>query len=112
MFFTEFEPLLHKVCTEPGRLLVVGDLNFHFEDLKDLDARHFVELLDSLGLQQHMQEPTHKKGHILDPIISQRSDDLVISTRVSELSFSDHFLVTCDLCIEIPVEPEKSSFTT
>ena len=32
----------------------------------------FLDLLESMGLQQHVDVPTHKSGHTLDLIITTR----------------------------------------
>lgn len=46
-------------------LLIVGDFK------NDANANELLNILDSLGLAQDTTEPTHKKGHTLDLIISK-----------------------------------------
>ena len=104
MFFDEFEPLLHRYCAmESGRLLVVGDINFHLDNPDDCDTRRFTELLDCLDLQQHVTESTHDCGHLLDAVISRRSDDLVQTTSVYNAGVSDHYFVIFDIIFPKPV---------
>ena len=39
----------------------------------DVDAINFLDLLDSVGLQQHIKKPTHVHGHTLDLVITRSS---------------------------------------
>ena len=64
-FFVEFRTLLEDVTTIPGRLLMLGDFNFHWE-LETLDTFKFSDLISSMGLKQHINVPTHDKEHTLD----------------------------------------------
>ena len=105
MFFDEFEPLMHRYCaTESGRLLLVGDVNFHLDDPSDCDSSRFLDLLYSLDLVQHVKEPTHNRGHLLDAVISRQTDDLVKTTSLYNPGVSDHYIVIFDVCIPIPID--------
>ena len=44
------------------------------------DTIKFSSLLDSHGLTQHVRHPTHKKGHILDIVITRDSETLLTQT--------------------------------
>ena len=69
LFYEEFSRLLeHILARWSGDLLIVGDFNFHLDDLNNRHAKRFV---DGFGLQQHVKGPTHKKGHTLDLIITR-----------------------------------------
>ena len=50
-----------------------------------LQVSHFINTLSSINLQQHVLNPTHKYGHMLDLVIT-RSDDLFLE--------SDHYVVS------------------
>ncbi|XP_072043096.1 uncharacterized protein [Amphiura filiformis] len=65
------------------------------EDMSDRDASIFRDLLESSDLQQHVDQPTHRKGHTLDLVVSSKSDNLVSSVRVHNHLPSDHYAVTC-----------------
>jgi len=51
---------------------VCGDLNIHVDQVDDVDAVHFAQLLKSLDCIQHVSESTHVAGHILDLVISSK----------------------------------------
>ena len=63
----------------------------------DSDAARFLELLTSMGLEQHVDKPTHISGHTLDLIITRCSDSLLFAKPIADYLFSDHITVLCDL---------------
>jgi hypothetical protein len=79
--------------------IFTGDFNLHVEK-PDKNDRDFLDLIKSHGLVQHVKESTHKKGGILDLILSRPSDRLVENVRVGDY-FSDHKSVECTIWIEI-----------
>ena len=62
-----------------------------------MDAIQFRDLLDSMGLQQHVKRPTHIHGHTLDLLITRQSDVIIAKEPEIERYFSDHAVVLCDL---------------
>ena len=53
------------------QLLITGDFNIHVDITDDSDALKLFDLLESLGLRQHVH------GHTLDLIITRYSDQVV-----------------------------------
>ena len=43
----------------------------HIEDLTDNNSKIFVDMMEALGLQQHVNQPTHQKGNIWDLIFTE-----------------------------------------
>ena len=84
----------------PGRLLITGDFNIHFENNSDSDAMKFADILDSLGLIQHVTCPTHISGHTLDLIITRNEDNIIVSPPVCDMFLSDHSTLLCDVAFE------------
>ncbi|WP_419608159.1 hypothetical protein, partial [Thiolapillus sp.] len=56
-------------------------------------------------LQQSVNSPTHKRGHILDWFVHRPADGLLLSTEVSQAISSDHFCVLAYLDVTIPQSP-------
>ena len=56
--------IFYAFCFTHQRL-IVGDMNIHVDDASDADVRNFLDLLESLGLKQHVRGPTHIHGHTL-----------------------------------------------
>ena len=63
VFFKEFAAYLETTLLIPDRLLIAGDLNFRIDCVEDRDASSFCDMLESMGLQQHVSGPTHRAGH-------------------------------------------------
>ena len=105
-FLSEFGDLLEKVSIEPGKLLIMGDFNIHMDLPKASESNQFHHLLKSYNLEQHVKEPTHKDGHILDLIISRPSDNLLSSCNVDSL-ITDHHAIHTDLQCSKPHPPKR-----
>ena len=82
-------------------LLIFGDFNIHVDDPRDTDCVRFLGLLESMGLQQDVDVPTHKSGHTLDLIITRCGDSLLSTNPIADCLFSDHFtVIRSDLIIK------------
>ena len=68
-FFEEFSTFLQDKVTGSGDLLMVGDLNIHHDKKADNTTQKFTDMLGSLGIEQHVNKPTHMSGHTLDVIM-------------------------------------------
>ena len=83
-------------------MLVPGDFNIHVDVPNDIDAVKFLDLLESLGFEQHVTKPTHILGRTLDLFITRRTETLLGSTPRSCRYFSDHSAVCCSIRIKKP----------
>ena len=97
VFLDEFISFLEKLITTTDPLVIVGDFNFHLDNQCDRAAALFQELLDAFSLVQHIHEPTHRKGHTLDLIITRIDDKSVKNVRISDPLISDHAAVFCEI---------------
>ena len=97
-FFQDFKKLLEKLVTFRCLITVVWDFNIPLEILST--TVKFNEYLQSFGLVQHVNSPTHNKGGILDVFITQSyqpSPDIFVHAP----SISDHSSIEGRL----PVQP-------
>ena len=76
-FFDQWPLFLDRYSEVATTLVITGDINFHLEDSKNRDAEHFSSLLGSYGMQQHVMEPTHKRGHTLDMVVARDVDNIL-----------------------------------
>jgi exonuclease III len=106
-FLEGFSDLLDSLNSTTGKLIILGDFNYHWDKRQDPDTVQFSELLDNYSLQQHVQESTHISGHCLDLIISRSSDNFISSTEVSSL-VSDHHAIHCFLQLKKPPLSKES----
>lgn len=87
-FLSEMHYLLTTLCTFSANITILGDFNIH-EDIPSCHfAAEFLPLLDCLNLQQHVDVPTHFRGHILDLVISNLAP--ISNLLVYERGVSDH----------------------
>ena len=107
LFFEDFCILAEQLVVSPGNLLIVGDFNYHVDNISNLDTVKFNNILESFGLVQHVNGPTHKKGHTLDLIITRAEDELVNSTEIRDPMLSDHSAVHCKLRLQKPPLEQK-----
>ena len=70
-------------------------LYFHVDNTEDKDAAAFNSLLSSYGLKQHLEVPTHSRGHTLDLLITRTTESFIQSVDVRDMLMSDHFWVHC-----------------
>ena len=62
--------MLTELLMPPGPLLIMGDFNLYFDDLNDKHVQSFRDLLQAVGMTQHVTRLTHQHGYILDVVIS------------------------------------------
>ena len=62
--------------------VIMGGANIHLDDVALRNTKTFLHILESSGLQQHMCEPTHHLGHILDVIISRDTRSILTDVEV------------------------------
>ena len=110
-FLNEFETFLSDVTMFAGPVLIAGDFNVHFNKPDHSDVRQLIDILDSFGLHQHVQQPTHKYGNILDLVITRSDSDIVRSSSVQpRLEFiSDHHPISCILNCATPSVAERTT---
>ena len=71
-------------------LLITGDLNFHLDKSTDPSSQKFMTILHEQGLTQHVNEPTHAHGHILDVVVTRDNSSILQSSQsIDENYLSD-----------------------
>ena len=106
LFLDEFGSYLESVLLTNSNLVICGDFNFHVDSPSNTDAQKFLELIDSTGLQQHVETRTHKCGHTLDLVLT-RDSSFLTSTEVRNDLLSDHYSVFFELDMVKPALPKK-----
>ena len=101
IFHTEFNDLLCHLQTTTGINLIVGDFNFHVNNLSDPGANKFKALLNQYNLSQHVTIPIHTAGNTLDLIIT-RNCLLVTGLKSVQSVDSDHFALIFNLSFQFP----------
>ena len=100
MLLEQFTDLLESYVA-CDRLFVVGDFNVHFGNPSDPCTAALSAVLDNLSLEQLFNVPTHRGGHTLDWLITNRATD-VLDLTVADMLLSDHFVISFDLLLRKP----------
>ena len=85
------------------KLLIIGDFDFHMDVPTNPNDKQSSDLLDAMGLVEHVKQATHIHGHILDLIITRQSDDFIAQEPLSESFISDYAAEICSLRTPGPV---------
>ncbi len=101
-FLDDFTLLLEELAVYPSDFIIMGDFNIHIDNMSDSLSSHFCDILDSMGLRQHVTGPTHSAGHTLDLVITRANSLLVNEITVSDPGISDHCAITISLRIQKP----------
>ena len=75
---------------QPGNLVVMGNFNFHWDDPTNSHTRQLCDVIDSNGMTQHVNCFTHRRGHILDLVITRTSENTIQRIHVEDPGLSDH----------------------
>ena len=76
--------------------------NIHVDVPHDPDSVKLPDLLQTVGLQQHIAEPTQIQGHTLDFLIHRSCDDVLNKANLVDRFISDHAFVYCALLQDRP----------
>lgn len=63
-FLNDFAAFLTYLSTISPNNILLGDFNIHMGKINPF-TRDFTSCLEGFGFQQHINVPTHTKGHIL-----------------------------------------------
>lgn len=56
-----------------------------------------TDLLESVNLTQHVEIPTHRRGHTLDLTITRKEEDIMANVRVLADICSDYRVIYCKI---------------
>ena len=104
-FYDEFSTLLEQTCLGGSPVIITGDFNIHYD--KD-NAHRYIDTISAFNLTQHVDRPTHVKGHIIDHIITRNSDSIMLQDIVVGDLLSDHYMLMTRLSVPKPVPLTKT----
>ena len=90
-FWSEWTKYLSEHMTRSNDFVIVGDLNFHLDEVNDPHTIRFQSILTEFGLKQHVTSPTHAQGHTLDVVITPAESSLLTSVKVVDLGLANDF---------------------
>ena len=111
VFIKEIDELLDYLCSNFDNVILGGDMNIHFEDVKDKKVKQSLDIFKSYGFRQQIFEPTHEGGGILDQVFIFSLDDIISCTHeVDSLDKmeSDHFPIYLQLSLSLVKKQYKT----
>ncbi len=99
-FLSELCELLTPVCATSPSTLLLGDFNIHVDTSSCKFASEFLSLLDCFNSVQHVQGPTHSRGHTLDLVCSTGFP--LTNLQCLDLAVSDHRAIIFNVPASLP----------
>ena len=108
-FLNKVSKLTQLLITNYTNLVLLGDFNIHTQDTESADSIAYNDMMEVLGLTQHIEEPTHRLGNTLDLIYTESLDRVRVIHSFIGNFISDHRMVGIEL--EIKKQLEKCQST-
>ena len=89
--FTEQLPDLDYINNLLGYVCLVGDMNIHFDNPFQSLTKQTLTTLSLNNLDQVINKPTHRCGHIIDWVIVRPDDDIHKKSTVTDSLELDHY---------------------
>ena len=99
-FFDEFTKFTAEVITQHTNPIFTGDFNVHANDLNNPDTEIFIDMMSALGLDQHVDFPTHKGCNTLDLLFTECIGRVEISKCGPGEYISDHLAVETNILVD------------
>ena len=104
-FLSDLSDFITALSPISPSILLLGDFNLHIDSPDCKHAKDFMDLLHCFSFTQHINFPTHNRGHILDLVFSTGLHIHNISS--TDLTISDHLAIT--LSIDTPAPQSKQN---
>ena len=103
-FLDEVSKLTQPLITNYTNLVLLGDFNIHTQDTESADSIAYNDMMEVLGLTQHIEKPTHRLGNTLDLIYTQSLDRVRVIHSFTGNFIPDHRIVGIELEIKKQLE--------
>src|SRR6476469_5797948 len=110
-FISDFTSLVDLLNSDPSELIISGDFNIHFDVPSAPATVALSDLLTCSHLQQHVNFPTHNRGHHLDLLISRTPSSIIDSVEWTIPFLSDHYAIQATLSVRTPSIPSRITKT-
>lgn len=110
-FLDEFENTLMTIVPVYDEIVCMGDFNFDFLDKENNLTKKFVSIIESLNLQQIIEEPTRiarTSATLLDFIILGNMTD--VEKGIIHNSYSDHAAIFCKIKNDVRNQPKLVTY--
>ena len=109
VFIDQFQEHLSSESVKKGQLIVLGDINYHYEVSTNSVVKQMRDIIDQCNMKQIIQVPTHRAGHTLDWVIIPNSQpEAIVKHTVHDIPISDHRTIVMELNTTKCLNPMQS----
>ena len=108
-FLNEVSKLTQLLITKFTNLVLLGDFNIHTQNTESADSIAYNDMMEALGLTQHIEKPTHRLGNTLDLIYTESLDRVRVIHSFIGNFISDHRMVGIEIEIKKQLEKHQST---
>ena len=99
IFLDDFAEFIADVPADHRNILILCDFNIHINNKDDPDVEVFSDMMEALGLNQHINFSTHRSDNTLDLVFTEAISSLKV-LECSEGSYiSDHRAIQITLSV-------------
>ena len=102
MFLDEVTDFLANFLIEHNNIIIAGDFNIHVNNTNDPEAQVFLDTMEVLGLDNHVNFATHNRGNTLDLVLTEVLSSLSVVTCEQGPFLSDHCCIELEVAIPKP----------
>ena len=102
---------MENFLTTNNNIVIAGDFNLHIDNDKDPEAQLFINMMAALGLDCHVDFPTHENGYSLDLVFTETLGEMKIIRCNPGTYLSDHCTIECLLSLKKGSDAKKRSST-
>ena len=110
MFLREFEQFVIEISLLPGKLILLGDFNVHWDEPTKYDVIRFSNATNSAGFIQYVHGPTHKDGHTIDLVFTHSDHSAFLKDcHTEDKLMSDHHVICFNIDLPKPKQMRVTS---
>ena len=100
MFLDHLTELLTDKLAQLANIRLLGDFNMYIEEVTSLDTIIFNNTMEALGLTEHVTQPMHNKGNVLDLVFTELGSKITITRFRTHTPLLDHYSIIIDTNIK------------
>ena len=97
----EFTVFAAVILLKYNNIILLGDINLHINDQDDPDVCMFLDIINVMGLMQHVNSLTQGGRNTLDAIMTESHSEIKIVITIQGPFISDYWIIQSRIKIEI-----------
>ena len=102
MFLDEVTDFLATFLVEHNNIIIAGDFNIHINNTNNPEAQIFLDPMEALGFDNHVNFVMHNRGNTLDLVLTKALSSLSVVTCRQGPFLSDHCSIELEVAIPKP----------